>query len=126
MKRLDYSLLGQELKAQTGISKKQYQGLNKLFKPDEIEEPVTIKKGKQKITSKSKLMHDRKFSFSEYVNIIKYYDLSFTTKYDKLLSFHHRLNKFRNLIPQTKKTKKTKKIKTNDVYKMLQIYIIHS
>ena len=35
MKRFEYSLLGKELKKQTSVAEKQYQGLNKLFKPDE-------------------------------------------------------------------------------------------
>ena len=50
-------------------------------------------------------MYDRKFSFSDYFNIKEYYDLSFTKKYDKLLSFYHQLNEFRNSVPQTEKTK---------------------
>ena len=37
-KKFEYSPLGKELKAQTGIAKKQYQGLNKFFKSDEKEE----------------------------------------------------------------------------------------
>ena len=41
-------------------------------------------------------MYDSKYSFTDY---------SFTTKYDKLLSFYHRLNEFRNLVPQKEKTK---------------------
>ena len=62
------------------------------------EEPVTKKKKKKKsaITDDSKLMYDSKYSFTDY---------SFTTKYDKLLSFYHRLNEFRNLVPQKEKTK---------------------
>ena len=54
-------------------------------------------------------MYDSKFSFSDYSNIRKYYDLSFKTKYDKLLSFYHRLNEFRNLVPRTEKTTTTTK-----------------
>ena len=62
------------------------------------EEPVTKKKKKKKsaITDDSKLMYDSKYSFTDY---------SFTTKYDKLLSFYHPLNEFRNLVPQKEKTK---------------------
>ena len=40
LKRFEYSILDKELKAQTDIAKKQYQGLNKFFEPDEKEEPV--------------------------------------------------------------------------------------
>ena len=44
LKRCEYSLWGKELKAQTKVTEKQYQWLNKLLKPDEKEKPVTIKK----------------------------------------------------------------------------------
>ena len=37
LKRFEYSLLGSELKKQTSVAEKQYQGLNKLFKSDEKE-----------------------------------------------------------------------------------------
>ena len=46
LKRFEYSPLGKELKAKSSAPEKQYQGLNKLFKPDEKEEPVIIKKEK--------------------------------------------------------------------------------
>ena len=35
LKRLEYSLLGKELKSQISFIKKRYQGLNNLFKSDE-------------------------------------------------------------------------------------------
>ena len=41
-KKFEYSPSGKELKAQTDIAKKQYQGLNKFFKSDEKEE-ATLK-----------------------------------------------------------------------------------
>ena len=44
IKRFEYSPLSNELKAQTSPAEKQYQVLNKIFKLDEKEEPVTIKK----------------------------------------------------------------------------------
>ena len=44
LKRFEYSPLGNELKKPTSVAEKQYQGLNKFFKPDKKEEPVTIKK----------------------------------------------------------------------------------
>ena len=34
LKKLEYSPLGKELTAQTNVAEKQYQVLNKLFKPD--------------------------------------------------------------------------------------------
>ena len=46
MKKFKYSSLGKELKAQTDITKKQYQVLNNFFKYDVKREPVTITKYK--------------------------------------------------------------------------------
>ena len=46
MKKFEYSSLGKELKAQTDITKKQYQVLNNFFKYDVKREPVTITKYK--------------------------------------------------------------------------------
>ena len=40
----------------------------------------------------------------------KYGDLSFMTKYDRLLSFDHRLNNFRHFSPPKAKTKIYKSI----------------
>ena len=54
-------------------------------------------------------MYDSKYSFSNYKNVAKYYNLSFTTKYVNLLSFYHRLNEFRNLVSRSEKTKVKKK-----------------
>ena len=73
IKRLESLSLGSELKKQTSVAEKQSQGLNKFFKSDEKEEPVTIKKEKPAITYKSKLMYDSKYSFSNFSNIKKYY-----------------------------------------------------
>ena len=76
-----------------------------LFKLYKQEEPVSLKKEKPAITAESKLMYDNRYSFTDYRNVRKYYDLSFKAKYDKSLSFYHRLNEFRNLVPQTEKNK---------------------
>ena len=58
--------------------------------------------------------------------IKKYYVLSFTSKYNKLLSFYHRLNKFRNLAPRTEKAKmkisRLHKNAANLYNKLLAIY----
>ena len=90
-----------------------YQGLNKHFKSGKKEEPLTIRKEKPAITDESKLMYGNKYSFSDYRNLRKYYDLSFTAKYYKLLLSCHPLNKFRNLILQAEKTE----IKKRSLYK---------
>ena len=44
IKRFKYYSLWKDLKKQTSLPEKQYQGLNKVFKSDEKKEPVTIKK----------------------------------------------------------------------------------
>ena len=122
LKRFEYSPLASELKNQTSVAENQYQGLNKLFKSDKKEEePIAIKKEKPSIIIESKLMYYSKYSFSDYKNVRKYSELSFMAKYDKLLSFYHRLNRFRNLIPRTKK----QKLKRRMCMKMLQFYITH-
>ena len=90
-----------------------YQGLNKHFKSGKKEEPLTIKKQKPAITDESKLMYGNKYSFSDYRNLRKYYDLSFTSKYYKLLLSCHPFNKFRNLILRAEKTE----IKKRSLYK---------
>ena len=117
IKRFEYSFLDKNLKAKTSAAEKQYQVLNKIFKADEKEELVTIKKEKLEITNKSNLMYNSKYSLSEYRNVRKYYDLSLKLKY-KLLSFFDWLNEFRNFMPQTKNTKFTKKNVFNNVAKL--------
>ena len=97
------------MKKPNDVTEKQYQRLNKLFKPDEKEEPVTIKREEPSITYESKLMCGSKYSFINFSDIIKYYALYFTSKYNKLLSFCHQLIEFRNLTPRTEKTKMKKK-----------------
>ena len=69
------------------------------------EEPVTIKKEEQVRTGASSLVYDKRYSFSKCRNDDKYYNLSFTTKHDILRPFCHRLNDFRNLVPQKEKNK---------------------
>ena len=69
LKRFEYSPLGKELKKQINVAEKQYQNFDKIFKPNEIEQPVTIKK---EITDKSSLFYDNKCSFIEFKNVGKY------------------------------------------------------
>ena len=45
-KRFGYSALSKELKKQTSVAEKKYQNFDKILKPDEIEQPVTVKKEK--------------------------------------------------------------------------------
>ena len=114
IKRFEYPPLGSELKKRTSVAEKQCQGLNKLFTSSEKEESVSIKKEKPAINYESKPMYDNKYDFGDFSNIKKYYVVSYTSKYNKLLSFYHWLNKFRKT-----------KIKKTEYKKILQIYMIH-
>ena len=124
MKIFEYSLLGKELKKKTSVSQKQYQSFDKIFNHDEKEEPVTIKKEKPLKTNKSSLVYESKYSFSKYRNVGKYYNFSYTTKYDRLCPFYHRLSDFRNLVPRTEKTKIKKKIVYNNAEKLYNTLLI--
>ena len=53
-------------------------------------------------------MYGSKYNFSDNKNARKDYDFSFTAKYDKLIWIYHRLNEFRNLVPQKEKAKRKK------------------
>ena len=94
LKRFEYSLLGKELKKQTGVAEKQYWSFSKVFKDDEEEKPVTIKKEELEIICKPKLIYNNKYSFSEYRNVGKYMDDSFESKYNRLTKFYDWLNEF--------------------------------
>ena len=61
IKRLEYSPLGKKLKAQIDISKKQYQGLDKIYEFDETINKPTFKK-----YNKSDLIYNSKYSFQKY------------------------------------------------------------
>ena len=56
-------------------------------------------------------MYGSKYSFNDYENVRKNYNIFFMTKHDKnmLKSFYYRLNEFRNLIPRTEKAKMKEK-----------------
>ena len=47
-KLFDFFSLGQELKVQSSFAENHYQGMNKLFNPNEIEELVEIKEKKNR------------------------------------------------------------------------------
>ena len=114
LKRFEYSLLGTQFKNQTSVAEKQYQGSNKLFRTDE------------KISHKPYLIYGIKYSFSEYRNFKEYSDLSFMTKYDKLILFYHWLNGFKNFAPQNVKTKvKTKIVHKNVANLHNKLHTIH-
>ena len=88
MKRFEYFQLGNKLKAQTDISKKQYQGLDKVFifnKDNENMNDPLIKKENKKYNT-SNLTYN-KLSFYSYSDDKKFDSLSFKSKYSYLLSF---------------------------------------
>ena len=88
LERFEYSPLGKELKAQTDIAKKQYQGLDKVFisnKDNKNMNEQLIKKEKKKY-NKSNLIYNR-LSFYSYSTDKKFDSLSFESKYSYLLIF---------------------------------------
>ena len=65
--------LGSELEKQTDITKKQYQGLDKVYKFDEKEDDETMNKNQHlKKFNKSNLIYSGKYSFSKYYSIKKF------------------------------------------------------
>ena len=99
LKSFEHSVLGKELKRQTSVAEKQYQIFDQVFNHDEKKEPLKIRKEMPLLTDKSSLVYDSKYSFSEYRNVGKYYNLPFIIKYHRLLPFYHRLCEFRNFAP---------------------------
>ena len=90
-KKIEYSPLGKELKAETDIAKEQYQGIS-FFK------------------SKSNLTYSSKYSFYKYYRNSKKFDnFSFESKYSFIDKFFKHVNKFNKLRTQKQKTKKKKK-----------------
>ena len=99
---------------------KQTCSFDKIFNRDEKEEPVTIKKEEPSKADKASLVYESKYSFSEYRNDGKYYNISFTTKYVRLNKFYHRLIDFRTFFSQGEAN-----IKTRLCLIMLNSYKIH-
>ena len=107
MKRLEYSPLDKELKAQTDIAKKQYQKFDDTYEFDKIikkERPIFKK------NSRPNLIYNRKCIFYEYYNVKNFNGFSLTSKYPILFSFYSDLNKFNDLNPQKESTKGEKAI----------------
>ena len=102
-KRFEYAPLGKELKTQTDIAEKQYQGLREFLKSDEKEEP-TLKK-----YNKSDQIYYNKYSFYKYYPDSKNFDnLSFKSKHSLLSKLFRDLNNFNKLKTQKEKTQKKK------------------
>ena len=102
MKRFEYSLLHKELKAQTDITKRQYQKLYNTYEPEKIitKENPTLSK-----YNRPNLIYDCKYSFYPYYNIKNFNSIFLTSKYP----FYWELIKFNSLNPQKERTKEEKK-----------------
>ena len=92
-------------KAQTDITKKQYEKRYNDFEFDE-----TIKKEKPTIKNynRSNLIYSSKFSFYEYY-IINFNSISLKIQFKFLTSFYHGLIKFYRLILKKESTKEKKR-----------------
>ena len=84
IERSEYSSLGSQLKKQTDIAKKQYQGLHKVHEFDKKENDETINKDDKKTThkkyNKSSLIIYSSQSFYKYLDIKTFDNLSLRSK----------------------------------------------
>ena len=94
IKRFVYLPLGSELKKQSNIEKKQYQGLGKVYEFNKTESDETINKD------------DKEPALKKYK---KFNNLSLKSKYSFLAYFFNNLDKYNNL--KSQKEKKTKREK---------------
>ena len=123
IKRFQYLPLVNESKKQTGIVKKQHQGLGKVFEFDKKEDDERINKKPVKKYSKSDLIYRSKFSFYKYCNIKRFNSLSFESYlylylfifiylylslYSYLLEIKYDADNLNNLKLQNENTKKKK------------------
>ena len=106
MKRFEYSLLHKELKAQTDITKRQYQ---KLYNTYESEKIITKENPTLSKYNRPNLIYDCKYSFYPYYNIKNFNSIFLTSKYPILFSFYWKLIKFNSLNPQKARAKEKKK-----------------
>ena len=81
IRRFEYFSLGKELQAQTGIAKKQYQTLGKIYESGKKVE-ATIKK-----CNKSNLIYSTKHSLYKYRDRKKFDNISFKSKISFLNEF---------------------------------------
>ena len=98
MKRFEYSPLGKELKAQTDIAKKQYQGLDKAFisnKNIKIVNEWLIKN----IKNISEIFIYSRLSLYSYSDDKKFDRLPFKSKYSYLLIFYDELQNLFKMKP---------------------------
>ena len=98
MTRFEYSSLGKELKVETNIAKKQYQGLGEAFITNKDNKNVSLFKKENKKYNKPNLIYDR-LSFYSCSNDKKFDSFFLKSKYSCLLSFYDDLQKLINLKP---------------------------
>ena len=104
-KKFKCSPLGKNVKAQTDITKNQYQ---KSDDTDELDETIN-KKSTLKNYSKSDLIYGTNHSFFKYYHDNgNFENLSFKWKYSFLVEFLNDIDKFSDLKPRNKSTKKKK------------------
>ena len=130
LKRFEYSLLGKKLKAQTDITQKQYQGLDKAFVFDKNNENVNellVKKERKKY-NKSNIIYNR---LRFYINrdYKRFNSLSFKSKYSYPLNFYDDLQKLVKM-KLTKLGKRKEKRKcmiqsVNYIIKCLKIIVMN-
>ena len=108
IKKFEYSHLGSELKKQTYIARKQYQGLDKVYEFDKKGDDETINKDDKKPTLKKYTKSDSNHSFYKYRGIKKFDKLSLKSKYSFLADFFNDLDKFNRLKPQIEKATEKK------------------
>ena len=104
-KWFEYSPSGKELKTQTDIADKLYQGLDKIYQFNEtLKKKPTLKK-----RNKSALIYNNKYSFYKYYRDSKKIEnLSLESKYSFLAKHYNDLDKFSKLKLQKQKTRKKK------------------
>ena len=119
MKRFEYSLLGKEIKAQSDITKKQYQKFDNNFEFDK-----TIEKEKPTIEkyNRSNLIYSSKFSFYEYYDT-NFNSISLKSKFKIFTFFYNELIKFYRLIPKIESAKEEKAIVFDDASEMYNEYL---
>ena len=111
IKKFEYLPLGSELKKQTDIAKKQYQGSQKVYEFYKKGNDKTISKDDKKPTlkkcKKSDLIYDSKHSFHDYNNIINLRRLSLIQ--NNTFLFYQDLNKLNRVKSKKENTKKKKR-----------------
>ena len=87
IKRFEYSLLGKELKKQTGVAEKEYQKFDNAFESNKKEDKAKNKRSH----AKSNLVHNSYFTFYKYHNTKGFAKCCFDSKRNDLTDFKDKL-----------------------------------